>query len=96
LRVDALRRILTLVHVVEQLGDLRVVHRLTRGIDEQVLLGHIGHIVGLGVLGEQMVEGLVLGFGRISSGNGFVPFVRIGEFRDRRRRSRPETETSGA
>ncbi len=43
----------------EQVAQVRVVHRLARGVGHEVLLGHVGHVGALLVLGEEVVEGLV-------------------------------------
>src|SRR6185437_9699590 len=48
------------LQILEQLGYLRVAQRLVRGIRHQVLLRDIGDVFGVGVLGEQMIEGLIL------------------------------------
>ena len=45
---------------LEHFGNLRVVHRLGRGVRKQVLFGDVRNVIGGVVLGEQVVEGLVL------------------------------------
>src|SRR3569833_4152999 len=49
------------VLLFEHVGDVRMAERRAGGVCEQVLLGHIGDVLGLVVLGEQVVERLVLG-----------------------------------
>jgi hypothetical protein len=44
----------------EKVRQIGMLYRLTRIIGDKVLLGNIGHIVALIILGEQMVEGLIL------------------------------------
>src|SRR5262249_46433846 len=62
----------------EHLGDLRVAHRLAGGVEEQVLLGHVGDVLGLRVLCEQMIERLVLARPPIG-GNRLVPLLGVVE-----------------
>src|SRR5690606_38561097 len=54
--------------------------RHTRGVRLEVLLGDVGEVRGFLVLGEQVVERLVLARANVL-GNGFVPFVGVVEFR---------------
>ena len=42
----------------EDFGDLRVPHRLTAVVRQQILLGDVSDVFGLVVLGEQMIERL--------------------------------------
>ena len=44
----------------EDLGDAGMAKRLAGGVGHEVLLRDVGDVLALGVLGEQMVEGLVL------------------------------------
>ena len=85
------------VHAVLELGehfaDLRMLDRIA-GIDHQVLLGHVGDVIRVLVLGEQMIERLVLARPDLL-GDRLVPLLGIAE-PDRRRRSRRGTETCGA
>ena len=48
------------LQILEQLGHLRMAQRLVGRVGHEVLLRHIGDVLGVGVLGEQMIEGLVL------------------------------------
>src|SRR4030067_614430 len=54
--------------------------RLVRGVGHEILLRHIGDVFGVGVLGEQMIEGLIL-VGSDLLGNGAVPLLGIAEGR---------------
>src|SRR5262245_3231454 len=63
---------------VEQLGDLRVAQRLARVVGEQILLRDVGDVLGLGVLGEQMVERLILLWPRLGRDRE-PPFLRVVE-----------------
>src|SRR5712671_104621 len=58
----------------ENLCDLRVSQRLAGIVGQQVLLGYIGDVFGFGVLGEQMVIGLIL-VGTHLGGNRLVPLL---------------------
>ena len=49
----------------EQLAKLRVAQRVARGVGEQVLLGDVGDVLGLRVLGEQVIVGLVLAWAHL-------------------------------
>lgn len=49
-------------------------------IGDKVLLGDIGHILAVGVLGKEMVKGLVAAWPDIF-GNGLIPFFGVVEFR---------------
>ena len=66
--------------LVEQFGQSRMVHRATLAIGQQVLLADIGDIAGFAVLGEQVVERL-FAVRADFLGDGFVPFLAIGEDR---------------
>ena len=46
--------------LAEQLVDLRVAQRLPGLVGQEVLLRHVGDVLGVGVLGEQVIVGLVL------------------------------------
>ena len=55
-------------------------HRLAGRVGQQVLLRHIGDVLGFGVLGKQVVERLVLarpGVGR----NSLIPLLGVVELR---------------
>ena len=67
--------------VVEAFEDhrrLRVTHGLAGLVGQQVLLGNIGDIGVVVVLGQQVVERLVLGRPDVL-GDGVPPFLGIGE-----------------
>ena len=56
-----------------------MVDRLSLVIEDQILLANVSDVAALGILGEQVIEGLVLGrpdFFR----NGLIPFVAVGKF----------------
>src|SRR5436190_7464342 len=44
----------------EDLGDLRVPDRLAGLVRQQVLFGNVGDVFGFRILGEQMIERLIL------------------------------------
>jgi hypothetical protein len=54
--------------------------RLTLDVGEQILLADISDVGGFRILGEEVVEGLVLGRPNIL-GDRLVPFLAIGEDR---------------
>ena len=56
-----------------------MVDRLVRLVGDQVLLAHVSDVAGLGILGEQVVEGLVLGRAHRLR-DRLVPFVAVSEF----------------
>ena len=65
---------------LECFSHIRMPDGATRGVGQQVLLGDIGDVVRLRVLGEQMIEGLILprpDLGR----DGLPPFLRVVEDR---------------
>jgi hypothetical protein len=66
----------TRIGAIENQGELRVTARLTRLIQNEILLRHIGHIGGLIILGQEVIVGLVLGWPNLF-GNREPPFVRI-------------------
>ena len=60
--------------------DLGVPHRIAGLIAEEVLLRYIGDILGVVVLSEEMIEGLV--FARTDVfGNRLPPLFSVGEYR---------------
>mgnify|MGYP000896227638 CR=1 FL=1 len=63
----------------EQTCDSGMLNRLVAIIDYQVLLAHIGNIAALAILGEQVIERLILG-GSNTLRNSFIPFVAIGKY----------------
>ena len=64
----------------ENLPHLRMPHRLTRGIEQQILLRHIGDVFRLRVFREQVIEGLVLARPDFL-GDRQPPFLGVVEFR---------------
>ena len=56
-----------------------MIYRLAGIIGHEILLGHIGDVITLIVLGQQMIVRLVL-LGAVFFGNRLVPFFGIGEF----------------
>ncbi len=54
------RAVAALAVLHEHFRDLRMPHRLAAGVRQQILFGDIGDVFGLIVLGEQMIERLIL------------------------------------
>src|ERR1700741_140885 len=54
--------------------------RLARWVGQQVLLGNVGNIFGLGVFGEQVIKRLVLVRAHLG-GNRLIPFFGVVELR---------------
>ena len=75
-----MERVLPVFEGAEHFGDVRMIHRLAGIVGNEVLLGNIGHVIGLIVLGQKVIEGLFLGRAAFL-GNGGVPFFRIGKLR---------------
>merc|ERR1711969_42358 len=44
------------VEGAEEVGDVRMIHRLARVIGDEVLLGHVGDVEALIVFGQQVIE----------------------------------------
>ena len=63
------RPVTAVVVALEHLGDLRMPDRLAGRVGQQVLLRHIGDVFVLRVLGEQMIERLVLAAAARSRGS---------------------------
>jgi hypothetical protein len=72
------QRVAAFAELAEQIADIRVIHRLARLVGDQVLLGHIGHVVGVVVFGQQVIERLPLSRAR-TLGDRVVPFFGVGE-----------------
>jgi gamma-glutamyltranspeptidase / glutathione hydrolase len=72
--------IVPILEIAEQVGEVGMRHRLARIVRQQVLLGHIGHVVALVVLGQQVIERLVLR-GAAVLGNGVIPLLGVGKLR---------------
>ena len=66
------------VEAVEHGRDRRMVDRLVGLVGDEVLLADVGDVALLRILGEQVVEGLVLGRAH-RFGDRLVPFLAIGE-----------------
>ena len=73
----------------------RMVDRLALVVGQQILLADIGDVGALRILGEQMVEGLVLGRPDVL-GDRLIPFLADWRRPDRCRRSRRGNRTCGA
>ena len=79
----------------EQTVDRRMIDRLVAVVVEQILLADIGDVARLGILGEQMIERLILARpDRLRGSIRTIP--RCWRRPDRRRRSRRENRTCGA
>jgi gamma-glutamyltranspeptidase / glutathione hydrolase len=72
------QRVVPVLEIPEEVGEVGMRHRLARIVRQKVLFGHIGHVVALVVLGQQVVERLVLR-GPAVLGNGVIPFLGVGE-----------------
>ena len=73
-----LQRILAVFEVAEQVLDIRVADRFAGIIGNQILLRHIGHVVALIVLGQKVIERLVLRRAAFLW-NGVIPLLGIGK-----------------
>jgi hypothetical protein len=60
--------------------DRGMLDRLVGVVDDQVLLADISDVAAVRILGEQVIERLILGR-PLGLGNRFVPFVAVGELR---------------
>ena len=60
--------------------DLRMLDRIARIVDHQILLGDVGDVIRVLVLGEQMIEGLILGRPDLL-GDRLVPLLGVAELR---------------
>jgi hypothetical protein len=65
---------------IEHLRHLRMFHRATKRVRNEVLLAHISDVGAILILGEKMVEGL-LPIRADAFGNGGVPFLAVRENR---------------
>ena len=92
--VLGLELVAALGEAVEHAADRRMVDRLALVVGDEVLLADISDVARLAVLGEQMVEGLVL-VRADRLGDRLIPFVASWRIRDRRRRSRRENRAAG-
>src|SRR5688572_4229050 len=71
---------MSLLEPIEQLFDGRMVDRPALAVILQVLLADVSDIARLAVLGEQVVKRLLTRRPYVG-GNGFVPFLAVGEDR---------------
>ena len=65
---------------VKDVLQRRMTHGDPRVVDDQVLLRHIGHVLRVIILGQQMVERLVAR-GTHLGRNGLVPLLGVRKFR---------------
>ena len=75
-----MERVLPVFERPEEIGNVGMFHRHARVIGDQILFAHIGDIVALIILGEQMIEGLIPGRAAVF-GNGIIPFLGVRELR---------------
>ena len=68
------------IEAFEEFPDLRMANRLAGAVIEQVLLGNIGDIFGFFILGEEMIERLVLAWADVL-GDREPPFLGVVEDR---------------
>ena len=52
-------RVLSGLQLAEEIGDLRVLHRIAGFVDEEILLGDVRDIRRRFVLGKEVIEGLI-------------------------------------
>lgn len=53
-----MKRVLPVLKRAEEIADIRMIDRLARVVRNQILLGHISHVIALIVLGQQVIERL--------------------------------------
>src|SRR6056297_1447335 len=75
-----MQRVMPVLERSEQIGDVRVIHRLAGIVGHEVLFAHIGDVVTLLVLGQQVIERLFLR-GTAVFGYRGIPFLGIRELR---------------
>src|SRR5690625_6099203 len=63
----------------EIIADIGMIDRHAALIRDQILLRDIGHVIGRLVLGEEMIEGLILARAHLL-GDGMPPLLGIREF----------------
>ena len=73
-----LKGITAILEIAEQIGQVGMPHRFPGFVRQKVLLRHIGHIVGLVIFGQQVIERLVL-CGAAVFGTGVIPFFGVGK-----------------
>ena len=75
-----MQRVVPVLERPEEIGNVGMLDRFAGIVRHQVLFADIGDVVALIVLGQQVVERLLLRRAAVL-GNGVVPFLGIGEFR---------------
>jgi len=75
-----MQRILTILKRTKQIGNIRMLYRLSGIICNQVLFTDISHIIGLIIFGQQVIEWLFLKRATVL-GNRCIPFIGIRKFR---------------
>jgi hypothetical protein len=70
----AAQRVTAAVEIAENAADRRVVHRPALIVGQEVLLAHISDVAAFRILGEEVVEGLVLARADLL-GDRLVPFL---------------------
>ena len=76
--VFAAERVAPLGERLEQPRYGRVINRLVRFVEFQILLADIGDVLTVRIFGEKMVEGLVARRAHVL-GNGGIPFLAVVE-----------------
>ena len=71
-------RVLTVIEITKEFRQIRMLDRFARIVSDQILLGHIGHVIALVVLGQKMVERLFFLRSAVFW-NGLIPFLGIGK-----------------
>ena len=66
------------VEPFEHVGNRRMVDRLVAVVADQILLADVSDVGGFGILGEQVVKGLVLARAQAFR-NGLISFLAVGE-----------------
>ena len=77
---DLFGRIAAVIHVAEHDAHIRMPDRPARAVFNQILLRDIGCVVALGILGQQVVEGLIP-LGAHVFGDRLIPFLGVAELR---------------
>lgn len=73
-----MQRVFSAFEIAEQVGKVGMIHRPRSAIQDQVLLGHVGHVIALVVLSEQVIERLVLSRTTVFR-DCRIPFIGVGE-----------------
>ena len=55
------QRVMAVFKITEQIRKIGVVYGLTGVVRDQVLLGHIGHVIAVIIFRQQMIKRLVFG-----------------------------------